>query len=265
MTLRQSERRDGLIEIAVEADDLGRPRYSRLHSEGALAVRIADECAWIIGASASPVGDDELRISMSVGESATLSVRSTSATLVRAGSRPMTSHLGVSAVVGKGGGLRWTPEPTIAAEGSSHKSIALIDMRPDSWLIWNEALSLGRQNEGWGSLSSELRIEIEGRPRIASCLEIGPAYPAWSSSAVMDGARSVCTMVIIGGGLDDIDTSVQSASSLLMPLEGGGIQLVAWGDSTMQCKAELIRLAEHRRIRDWYQHSFRFIFEQVNS
>jgi urease accessory protein len=229
---------------------------------GALAVRIVDDSAWIIGAGASPIGGDELRVGMSVGEGASLSVRSMSATLARAAAHPLDSRIDISAVVGKGSGLLWSPEPTIAAAGSSHRSTARVFMQPDSWLVWSEAITLGRSNEEWGSSSSHLRVDIGGRPKIVSSLEVGPAYPAWSSSAVMNGVRSVCSVVIIDGGIDSIDSSVQSNTSLVMPLQGGGIQFMSWGDSILECKAELLSSANHRTLRAWRERCLSFTFEQ---
>jgi urease accessory protein len=263
VTLMQSDCCDGLIEIAVEADEMGRLRYCTLRSMGALAVRIADHSAWIVGASASPVGGDELRVEMSVAEGASLSVRSTSATLARAAARPIDSHIDISAVVGKGSGLRWSPEPTIAAAGSSHRSTARVVMQPDSWLVWSEAITLGRSDEEWGSSSSQLRVDIDGRPKIVSSLEVGPAYSAWSSSAVMNGARSVWSVVIIDGRIDNIDSSVQSHTSLVMPLQGGGVQFMSWGDSILECKAELSSLLSHGTLLAWRERGF--IFEQETS
>lgn len=248
----------------MEADEIGRLRYSTLRSMGALAVRIADDRAWIVGTSASPIGGDELRVEMSVGDGASLSVHSTSATLARAAARPIDSHIDISAIVGKGGGLRWSPEPTVAAAGSSHRSTAHVVMHPDSWLVWSEAITLGRFNEDWGSLSSQLRVDIGGRPRIVSSLEVGPAYPAWSSSAVMNEARSVCSVVIIDERFDNIDSSVQSDTSLILPLRGGGIQLMSWGDSILECMTELLSIANHRTLRACRERCLGFIFEQVN-
>jgi urease accessory protein len=242
---------DGEVQIAVEADDNGRSSYRTLASSGALAVRATVDGAWLVGASAHPIGGDQLNIDISVGARAALSVRSASATLARASAPPRESRMEITATVAERGTLRWSPEPGVAAAGCVHRSSARISLHSTSTLCWSESIVLGRVNETFGSWSSQIRVDVDGRPLIVSDLALGPAFSSWSSTAVLDSARCACSIVVVQPGRDVPAAFTHAAGGFVVPLSGCSVQLMSWGASLSECRNILHMLSDHPLLEDW--------------
>ena len=229
---------DGKVQIDVEADGNGRSSYTTLASSGALAVRATLDGAWLVGASAHPIGGDALHVDISVGAQAALSVRSASATLARASVPSRASRMEITAAVADRGTLRWSPEPGVAAAGCVHRSFARVSLHPNARLYWSEAIVLGR-------------------PLIVSDLALGPAFPSWSSSAVLDGARCACSTVVVrpGRSAPEAFTHVTAGrpvtAGLVLPLSGCAVQLMSWGASLPECRDIMHALADDPRLESW--------------
>jgi urease accessory protein len=244
----------GEVVIAVAADEFGQSVYPTLRSVGALAVRLAGDGAYIVGAGAHPIGGDRVRIGVHVGSDASLTLRSTSATLARAGLPHAESLVAAEISVDRGGLLRWLPEPGVAAQGSLHCSSARIALASTARLVWSDAIVLGRVGEEPGSWTSRLRVEVEGQPLVANELALGPAYPAWSAPSVLRGARAVSTVVMV-----DPERSAPSPTVLdgilgyLIPVGASGFSAVTWGDTYLECQRSLnaLRIAAH--VDEWFE------------
>jgi urease accessory protein len=242
---------DGHIDVASRANGSSVPSYARLHSSGALAVRATPEGVWMVGASAHPIGGDHLRVELDVGPDAELTMRSISATLARASTPPLESRMEITATVARGGTLRWAPAPGIAARGSVHRCDARISLQPTSQLTWSDAVVLGRLGEAYGSWSSRLRVEVEGRPLLDSDLALGPHFAAWSSSAVFNRARCAQSVVLVKPGHRAPEAITQGASGLMVPLSDCAVQLVSWGASLTESTGALLALASHPLLSAW--------------
>ena len=248
---------DGKVQIDVEADGNGRSSYTTLASSGALAVRATLDGAWLVGASAHPIGGDALHVDISVGAQAALSVRSASATLARASVPSRASRMEITAAVADRGTLRWSPEPGVAAAGCVHRSFARVSLHPNARLYWSEAIVLGRVDEPFGSWSSQIRIDVAGRPLIVSDLALGPAFPSWSSSAVLDGARCACSTVVVRPGrsapeaFTHVTAGRRVTAGLVLPLSGCAVQLMSWGASLPECRDIMHALADDPRLESW--------------
>jgi urease accessory protein len=198
----------------------GRSRITGLRSEPPLVVRETADAVYLVGAAAGPLGGDELRVEVRVGDGAHLTVRSAAATLAQPGPAGGRSRLTASFTVGAGASLRWRPEPLVSVRGSDH-----------AILIMQDELVLGRDQEDSGRVRSRLRIERGGTPLLTHDLDVGGDAPGWSSATVLGSARAVVSIVVVGADapteartLVDRDTGVRAA---WLPLAPGAAVLLA--------------------------------------
>ncbi|HEY3844300.1 MAG TPA: urease accessory protein UreD [Acidimicrobiales bacterium] len=226
----------GRVDLGVERGEDGRAAYTSLHSSGALAVRATVEGAWLVGASAHPVGGDRMGVGLRVGRGASLTVRSASATLARASIPARASSMEVDAVVEDGGSLTWCPSPGIAARGSLHHTSAQIELGPTARLEWVDAIVLGRHAEPPGSWSSRLRVLVAGRPLVVSELALGPAFPAWTSPAVLAAARCALSVLVVDPARAVPAVGRTSGRhGYAVPLGEHAWQIVTWGATVSEC------------------------------
>jgi urease accessory protein len=244
----------GEVVIAVAADEFGQSVYPTLRSVGALAVRLAGDGAYIVGAGAHPIGGDRVRIGVDVGCDASLTLRSTSATLARAGVPHAESLVATEVSVERGGLLRWLPEPGVAARGSLHCSSARIALASTARLAWSDAIVLGRVAEEPGSWTSRLRVEVDGQPLVANELALGPAHPAWSTPSVLGGARAVSTVVMVDPErCAPSPTVLDGILGYLIPVGANGFSAVAWGDTYLECQRSLAALRIAAHVDGWLE------------
>jgi urease accessory protein len=243
---------DGRVELGVERGEDGRLAYTSLQSSGALAVRATVEGAWLVGASAHPVGGDRLGVALRVGRGAALSVRSASATLARASIPARASSMEVDVVVEDGGSLTWCPAPGIAARGSVHHASAQIELGPTARLAWVDAIVLGRHAEPPGSWSSRLRVLVAGRPLVVSELALGPAFPTWASSAVLAEARCALSVLVVDPPRAAPAVGHTSGGhGYAVPLGEHACQIVTWGATASECHRAFGSLASEPAWRGW--------------
>jgi urease accessory protein len=242
---------DGHIEIVVRSDGSGGNVYPTLRSSGALAARATIDGISLVGASAHPIGGDNLRVDIDVGTAAHLSVRSASATLARSSTPPAASHLKVTASVRQGATLHWAPEPGIAAQGSRHLTEAVISLDETASLYWSDVIVLGRVGESAGSWGSRLRVEVAGQPLVVSELELGPAFAAWSSAAVLGGARCVHSVILVKPGRQAPGPSTLAHSGYLVPLSECAMQIVTWGSNFLDSRTSWRALLTDPALTGW--------------
>ncbi len=209
----------------------GRSRITGLRSDPPLVVRETADAVYLVGAAAGPLGGDKLRVEVSVGDGARLTVRSAAATLAQPGPEGGRSRLTASFSVGAGGSLRWRPEPLVSVRGSDHTIDTTVVLGESASLIMQDELVLGRDHEESGRVRSRLRIERGGTPLLAHDLDVGGDAPGWSSAAVLGSARAVVSIVLVGADapteartLVDRDTGVRAA---WLPLAPGAAVLLA--------------------------------------
>jgi urease accessory protein len=242
---------DGEIKVAVRANGAGGCTYSTLHSSGALAVRATLDGVWMVGASAHPIGGDQLRVELDVGPDAELAMHSASSTLARSSTPPLASRMEISAQVARGATLCWSPAPSIAAQGSLHRCDTVVLLDPTSVLSWSDAVVLGRMGEGYGSWSSRIRIEVSGRPLLVSEVALGPQFGSWSSSAVLNGARCVQSVILVKPGHRAPEPITHLNAGLVISLSDCAIQLMSWGDSLTETAGVLRELICHPLLATW--------------
>ncbi|WP_460370693.1 urease accessory protein UreD, partial [Actinocorallia lasiicapitis] len=97
--------------MTAEPGPGGRPRLTRLRSDGPIALRDTPEGLFIVGAGAGPLGGDRLRLDIEVKAGATLRIRSVAAALALPGTGGESRYTIDARVDGH---LDFAPEPTVA-------------------------------------------------------------------------------------------------------------------------------------------------------
>lgn len=161
---------------------------------------VAGPVVHLVGAAASLLEGDELRIDLHVGDGSRLTVRSTAAQLAHPCPNGGRTGFAVFAAVGSGGALAWLVEPTIVAAGGDHHATARVELATAARVLWVEELVLGRTAVEAAGAQVRTRLDIEqaGWPVWRDGLDT--ERPGARGPAVLDGARAISTVVGAGAG-----------------------------------------------------------------
>lgn len=184
--------------VAVRLDRDGRSRFTRLQSSGLLALRPTPRGLYLLSASATPVGGDDVRFDIDVGPGACLAVRSAAASIARPGPDGRVSRLLVRARVGRRARLCWAPEPLVAAADCRHVSEAQVSVASGARLWWRDTLVAGRSGEEPGYCRSSLSVDVGGEPALRHELSVGGGSDLFTSTVVAGGARLVSLLAVVG-------------------------------------------------------------------
>lgn len=188
-----------VADATVEAQVVGDvTRCTTLRSSPPLTFRMGAGTLHLVGTVAGPVGGDDLRLSLVVGEGARLEVDSVAASLVLPGPTGLASQWSTEASVAPGAALSWSPEPTVLVAGCDHRTRLRFDVAEGASLWWREEIVLGRHCEPGGSLGQRVDLVVGGRPVHRGDLRLGPRWPASSSSATAGGMRCLGTILVVG-------------------------------------------------------------------
>jgi urease accessory protein len=194
----------------------GRDRLATLRSDPPLTLRPVPARpgtagrgreVYLVGTSAGPLAGDDLRLDLSIGARAALTVRSVAATLVQPGAPAAgpagrgPSVLRIDARVGAVGRLVWVPEPTVAVRGCDHETVVRIGLDPGATLVWRDEVVLGRHGEETGSVLARLAVDRAGMPLLRNDLAVGPRWPGSRGPAgVGSVAGAVGSALVVGPG-----------------------------------------------------------------
>ena len=195
-------------------------RLAVLRSEPPLLLRHTPAAAgpatvYLLGGAAGPLGGDELRVEIVVGEGASLWVQGIAASVALPSAPSEPSRLTVTASVADGAELRWLPEQLIAAQGCQHLSSSYLDLGTGSRLLWREELVLGRHGESPGDVTVTMSLTRAGKPLLRQALQAGPRAPHWDGPGVLDGAKVVGCLIGVG-----VPGYRPDESAVWMPLPG---------------------------------------------
>jgi urease accessory protein len=202
---------------------------------------------YLVGGAAGPLGGDDLTVDIDVGPGAQLSIRSAAASVALPGPGAAPSLLNVRARIGPGGGLHWMPEPLVAACGCDHRVEATVDVAAGGRLVWWEELVLGRHREASGSVTSRLRVDVDGRALLRHELALGPRHPHAAGPAVLGRAGAVGSVVVVDpaweGARSGAVATGRDPDTAVLALDGPGVQVVSLAASAGALRRALGRAA----------------------
>jgi urease accessory protein len=211
--------------VVAEADGRGGTRLAVLRSEAPLVLRSTAGALYLVGGAGGPLGGDDLALEIEVGPGARLTLRTAAASVALPGHGP--SRVTVDASVAAGATLEWLPEPVVAARGCDHRLRSTIELDAGAGLVWREELVLGRHGEDPGSVVTRLHADLDGAPLLRHELAVGPLHPAGAGPAVTAGARAVGSVLLVGEGWAAGEPFLLGPTAAVLPLAGGGSQVVA--------------------------------------
>lgn len=237
----------------------GEPIIQELRPSPAHTFEPARWGATIVGSPASPVAGDRLGIKVTVGVGCCAEIRSSGPTVARRGRSAVAagSSTGIAVTVASDGMLTWRPEPGVAAGGCQHHGETKVEMAGSARLLWrDEFLTEPQEDAPAGTWTSRLRVLRDGWPVVCTELAVGPASPLWESPAVLAGARAVSLMVVVDpepepGTWTTARATDASATGVALPLEGPGVQMIAWGDDLFDCRSALERMVRRCGVPEW--------------
>ncbi|MBF6126102.1 urease accessory protein UreD [Nocardia brasiliensis] len=145
-----------------------------IHASGGLSARrTGPDTVHLIGTAATPLGGDELDITVVVAPGARLVVRSVAATIALPSAATPMSLAHWRFEVGRGGELDFDPEPTIVAGGAQHHTVSTVRLAADARLRLRERVQIGRSGEAHGGWRGDLIADIGKTPLLRHRLELG--------------------------------------------------------------------------------------------
>ncbi|VVJ15186.1 Urease accessory protein UreD [Amycolatopsis camponoti] len=152
----------------------------------------------LVNSATSPLGGDDLLLSIHVGPGASLRLSGVAATLALPGLHGEGSLSTVSVVVEEGGSLDYLPEPTVITARARHTAVLRASLASDAYLHTREVLVLGRTGECPGSLTTSSHVTRGSVPVLRQTLTIGESTLD-KSLAVLAGRRVLATDLVVGG------------------------------------------------------------------
>lgn len=193
----------------------------------------ADDQVHLVHGAGGPLGGDDLALEVVVAAGAAVRVRSAAATLVQPGAGAAASWT-VTAEVGAGGRLDWTPEATVVCDGAELVSRLRVGLAVGATAVLREVLVLGRYGERGGRCRSEVLVDVAGVALLAHTAVVDGADEALRGPAGTAGARAVGTLVLAGAaGAPAPPTATGEEPGVRWAwsaLEGPGHLLTAVGD-----------------------------------
>ena len=190
----------------------------------------------LVNSATSPLGGDELLLSIHVGPGAALRLSGVAATLALPGLHGETSRSTVDISIGPGGSLEYLPEPTVITARARHVAEFRCALAADAYLHTREVLVLGRAGERPGSLVSSQDVVRDGVAVLRQTLTIGDSTLD-GSLAVLAGRRVLASDLVVGGA------EVAPASGewwARTPLAGGGSLTTSLGEGAVEALKGLV-------------------------
>lgn len=198
----------------------------------------------LVAGAAGPVGGDDWRFDVDVGDNAALLLSAVAGTVILPGPHGEPSRSEVNIRVGAGGTLMWEPGVQIAATGCRHETVNRVHLEAGARLFVREEAVLGRHGERPGNFSQRLRVTRDGRPLYDQTLSVGPDAPGWNGPSVMGGRRALGSLLVVDpgpGGLADTQGGVAEGldDTAIMSLDEGATLITALKRDAISLRAHL--------------------------
>jgi urease accessory protein len=153
----------------------------------------------MVATAGGPLGGDEFRLDIAVGNGATLELGTVAATIAQPSLSGAPSHQYVTVRVGAGGSLMWSPEPLIVVARAHHVIELTIDLADDAHIDWREHVVLGRHNESPGTLTTRWKVVRGTAALLRQEVTVGPAADlGWNSPAIVGNYRVLANRLVVG-------------------------------------------------------------------
>ncbi|TMR99069.1 urease accessory protein UreD [Nonomuraea basaltis] len=226
--------------VATALSGDGRTLISRLASAPPLTLRQTGPCTvHLVSTAAGPLGGDRLALDLDVAPRTMLELGSVASTLVLPGDGE--SEMLVTARVGAGATLRFTPEPTVLAAGCAHRLIVRLALEPDASVLWREEIVFGRYGEQPGRCHARFDATRDGRPLLRQEFTVGdPALD--TSPAVFGSARCVGNTFLTATAKEPLVAEgvavlpLAASGTLVSALAGDAVELrsrLEWGETAV--------------------------------
>ena len=206
-------------EIRIVARAGALPRISA--TGGLSGRRTGPGTVHLIGTAATPLGGDELDISIVVEPGARLVLRSVAATIALPGRASPISTATWTVDVGAGGEVDIEPEPTVVAGGADHRTVTTVRMADDSRVRVAERVQIGRTGEDKGFWRGDLLADVGDLPLVRHRLELGADA---DTDDLISGPRAVHSELRYP---DDRPAATFGTTAAVLPLAAGG-SLSTW-------------------------------------
>jgi urease accessory protein len=223
--------------IVTERDADGRTLLATMRSDPPITLRrTGPGQVHLVSTAAGPLGGDDLALDIEVAPGTALDVRSVASTLVLPGAAGGESLMTVTARVGAGASLRFTPEPTVLAVGCLHRMVVRLELAEDARVFWREEIVFGRYGEQPGSCHSRFDATFADGPLLRQEFVVGePAIDG--SPAVYGDARCVGSTLMTGRAPEP----VIGDGWAVLPLAGPGTLVSALGRDAVELRQRLLR------------------------
>lgn len=162
--------------LTVERDTAGRSVVRTLRSAAPLTLLPARgrPVVHLVGSAASPLGGDELTLTVRVGPHACLVLAGIAAAVALPGPHGGVSRTTVHLELGAGAKVDYLPEPTVVTRRARHESLLTVALADDAHLRTRETVVLGRAGEVAGELTTALQVTRCGRPVLRQRTSVTP-------------------------------------------------------------------------------------------
>lgn len=216
-------------QLTVERDTAGRSVVRTLRSAAPLTlipVR-GQPLVHLVNSAASPLGGDELTLTVHVGPHACLTLTGIAATVALPGPHGEKSRTTIHLELADGATLDYLPEPTVITRRARHESVLTVALAEGAHLHTREVLVLGRANEPAGELTTALHVTRAGRPVLRQHLVV--------SRETLMGKRILATELSTGDTREPASGEWWSRTRLA----AGGTLVTALADDAVTALREL--------------------------
>ncbi|MFF5993024.1 urease accessory protein UreD [Prauserella flavalba] len=196
----------------------------------------------LVSSATTPLGGDELTLTVRVGPGASLRLSGVAATLALPGSHGEPSSAAVHLEVAEDATLEYLPEPTVVTARARHTATLTASLADGARLRTSEVLVLGRDSERPGGLVTTTNVTRGAVPLLRQRLMIGD--PLLDASAAYLAGRKVLASEVLVWGADPAE-AVGGDWWSVTPLAAGGTLLTALAPDAVEAGARLAVARRH--------------------
>ena len=126
----------------------------------------------LVNSAASPLGGDDLTLTVRVGPHACLTLTGIAATVALPGPHGERSRTTVHMELAEGARVEYLPEPTVITRRARHESVLVVSLAADAHLHVRETVVLGRDGERPGELTTTTHVTRDGRPVLRQVMTV---------------------------------------------------------------------------------------------